>query len=163
MRNLSTKVASFFTALWVVVSSAFALAPIFTVNAQETSTLCQIFPFLDGIIFADGLCNPSKIGQSGGDALSTFWALARFGVSLIFIGIIAVAIFVIIKSALKYIQSEGDESKVEEATKAIKNVFIGIGALIIGIIGLVIILSIANQNGGTLIDNQDVPDVLTPQ
>lgn len=127
------------------------------VNAeQENNLLCQIFPFIKGIVFAESLCT----GKPDGDgALSTTQSLVQFGASLIFIGIIAVAIFIIIKAAIKYIRSEGDEGQVEEATKAIKNVFIGIAALLVGIIGLVIILSIfssttaSNEDG--LLQNPD--------
>ncbi|MCA9387173.1 hypothetical protein KC669_04020 [Candidatus Dojkabacteria bacterium] len=162
MKKLSTKIASIFAIFFFVLFSAFPVAQLYPVAAQSDGLLCDIFPFLKGLRFASGLCTTGGIEEQGSSAIDTALQLFSFGVSLIFVGIIAVAIFVIIKSALKYIQSEGDESKVEEATKAIKNVFIGIGALIIGIIGLVIILSLANSSaGGELIpDVQDPTDIL---
>ncbi len=111
---------------------------------EETNLLCEIFPFIESIKFTSSLCG----GESeAGSAVDTAVGLAQFALSLIFVGIIAVAIFIIIKSALKYIQSEGDQAKVEEATKAIKNVFIGIGALLVGIIGLVIIIAVFQASG----------------
>ncbi len=118
--------------------------------------LCQIFPFLKGIKFAESLCG-SDISGGAASAIDTGEALIQFALSMIFVGIIAFAIFVIIKAAVKYIRSEGDESKVEEANKAIKNVFIGIGALIVGVIGLVIILGIFSSASGGLLDTQDPP------
>lgn len=130
-------------ALAILTVPLFIAAPIASVQPVGAQNLiCQIFPFLQGIRFTGGLCGTGTGGDAS-DAVTTIKDLVTFGVSLIFVGIIAIAIFVIIKAALKYIQSEGDETKVEEATKAIKNVFIGIGALIIGIIGLVIILAVA--------------------
>lgn len=121
---------------------------------MESNLLCDIFPFLQDLTFAKGLCG--NVEAEGQGAVDAAVSLAGIAVSLIFVGIIAIAIFVIIKAAVKYIQSEGDESKVEEATKAIKNVFIGIGALIIGIIGLVIILALFSS-GGNPLDTPDIP------
>jgi uncharacterized membrane protein len=117
-----------------------------SVSAQNgTSVLCTIFPFLEGIAFAGNLCG----GDSGAsNAVGLGITLVQTALSLVFVGIISVAVYTIIRAALKYIRAEGDDSKVEEAQKSIKRVFIGIGALLVGIIGLAIIISLFGATGG---------------
>jgi hypothetical protein len=127
-------------------------------NANAQNILCDVFPFIEGIEFARGLCGDLE-GESE-DAVATLGSYIRFGLSLVFIAIIGVSIFIIIKAALKYIRSEGDEGKVAEAQKAIKNVFLGVGALIVGIIGLVIILGFFNASGA--LQTEETPEPLQP-
>ncbi len=113
--------------------------------------LTTIFLVNIGILFlspinAQGVCDFFPCGDGGvvpgpGDPIPTGVALFRFAVGLIFTGFIAFGVYQIIKSGIKIIQSEGDESKVEEAAKAIKGVFIGIGMLLLGIIGIVVLLA----------------------
>lgn len=107
------------------------------------SVICNIFPFLNGISFASSLCG-SNLATAGQDAGKQVRNLVQFGLSLVFIAIIIFSVYIIIKAALKYIRSEGDESKIQEAQKAIKSVFIGIAALFIGVIGILIILAFFN-------------------
>lgn len=115
-----------------------------SVSAQE-SVLCTIFPFLKGIAFAGNLCG----GESGAsNAVGLGITLVQTALSLVFVGIISVAVYTIIRAALKYIRAEGDDSKVEEAQKSIKRVFIGIGALLVGIVGLAIIIALFGATGG---------------
>lgn len=111
-----------------------------TVHAQNI--ICTIFPFLNGVAFASGVCGDTQ--NQGQAAVSAGAGLVRLGLQLVFVGIIVVAIYIIIRAALKYIRSEGDDSKIQEAQKAIKSVFVGIAALFIGIIGIVIVLAFFN-------------------
>lgn len=67
--------------------------------------------------------------------------------SLVFVAIILISVVIIIQNGLKYIQSQGDAKKIEDATKAIKTVFIGIGVLFVGIAGLVLVLFVFNGTG----------------
>lgn len=138
-----------------LVSLFIVLGSVNTVHARgsasgststDESVICTIFPFLNDIpAVNDSICNP---GQEGGEkAVSDVVAFARLGLSLIFIGIILIAVYVIIKAAVKYIRSEGNEDKIQEAQKAIKQVFVGIGALFVGLIGLVIIIVFFNATG----------------
>lgn len=124
------------------------LALVQEVSAQEegsNSVLCTIFPFLRGIVFAGNLCG----GDSGAaNAIGLGFTLVQTILSLIFVGIIAVAVYTIIRAAIKYIRAEGDDSKVEEAQKSIKRVFIGIGALLVGIVGLAIVIALFGASGG---------------
>ncbi len=103
-------------------------------SGRSPNLLCRIFPFIYQIDFTKGLCGTES-------DLSAVAGLVQFLLSMIFVGIIAIAIFFIIKSAIKYIRSEGDEGKVEEAKKALKAVFIGILTLIGGLVGLLIVIS----------------------
>lgn len=119
-------------------SFAFVGATPVAAQDNESNLICRIFPFIEDIQFTRGLCGQQ---DSVDDSVSDVAQLVRFFLSLIFIGIIALAVFYIIKSAIKYIQSEGDEGGVQESQKAIKAVFMGIGVLLIGIIGLVILIS----------------------
>ena len=68
-------------------------------------------------------------------------------ISFVFIGIILIAVYIIIRAGVKYIQSQGDEGKIGEAQKAIKSVFIGIGLLFVGIVGIVLVLAFFNATG----------------
>lgn len=157
---MKTKAKIFLVLGLTIVMSAFAVLPT-TVSAVQPANaqnlLCDIFPFIQNIELASsGLCGGEA--GAGDEALSQAGQWIRFGLSLIFVGIIAVAIFGIIQAAIKYIRSEGDEGKVEEATKSIKNVFIGIGALLVGIVGLVIVLSFFGAQEALNQGEDNVPD-----
>lgn len=150
--------------LTFTITSLFLVIPFTTsISAQEpddnANLLCRVFPFVGKIGFADSLCGTGDSVEGQAETVASNVAqLIQFGLSLVFIGIIGIAIFTIIKAAIKYIRSEGDESKIEESTKAIKAVFLGIGALIVGIIGLVIILAIFNASGA--VNTPDAPNLI---
>jgi uncharacterized membrane protein YidH (DUF202 family) len=140
--------------VFLVPVVAFAMNIFVPMQLRAENFLCDIFPFLNSVGafgIADSIC-----GTPDASDLTTAGQLVRFALSLIFVAIIAISIYVIIRAALKYIRSEGDPGKVEEAQKAIKNVFIGIGALFVGIIGIVIILAFF-QAGGALSTETEVP------
>ncbi len=109
--------------------------------------------------YAQGVCEFLPCGPDGllpapGDPIPTGLAFARYGAGLIFTGFVIVGVGLIVRSGVKIIQSQGDEAKVEEAAKAIKGVFIGIGMLFLGIIGIVVLLAIFS-NASFL--NEEVP------
>lgn len=146
-------------AVLVLVTSLFgfnnlAFAP--QVHAQSENLICTIFPFIKNLGFGAGsLCSDKVEGKPAVDAAV---ALVRLSLQLIFIGIIIISIYIIIRAAIKYIRSEGDDQKIQDASKAIKSVFIGIAALFIGIIGIVIILAFFNASVGT--DTNEINNVL---
>lgn len=51
------------------------------------------------------------------------------GFSLFFIGLTIYWVFLIIRNAVKILQSEGDDGKIKDGTKAIQSIFIGIGIM----------------------------------
>lgn len=123
------------------------------VSAQNNNLICQIFPFLGKVTAfgINGICTGSK---ETSDATS----FIRFLLSAVFVGIIIISIYVVIKSALKYIQSEGDDKKIGEASKAIKAVFIGIAALFVGVIGIIIVLAFFQATGA--LTTEDTPEII---
>lgn len=126
----------------VAVVLPLTQAPVVSqVETADAITVCDIFPFLEDLGLSNSLCGTESVEGQAEDNLTTAAALIRFGLSLIFIGIIAIAVFTIIKAAIQYIRSEGEEEKIQSSQKSIKAVFIGIGALLVGIIGLVIVLA----------------------
>lgn len=126
---------------FVTIGAFLTVTP--AVHAQNL--ICDLLPFLKSF---SGLGLQAICGTGDGNQAVTAGAsLIRFGLQLIFVGIIIVAIYIIIKAAVKYIQSEGDETKIGEAQKAIKSVFVGIASLFVGIIGIVIVLAFFNASG----------------
>ncbi|GIW58875.1 MAG: hypothetical protein KatS3mg086_160 [Candidatus Dojkabacteria bacterium] len=126
-----------------------------------SSLICRIFPFLYDIVYVNSaICFGNSSG--GADAVNDLISLAQFGLTLVFVGIIAIAVYVVIKASIKYIRSEGEQEKVVEAQKAIKQVFAGLAALFIGLIGLVIILTIFNATGaaGGAVQTPDDVEIL---
>jgi uncharacterized membrane protein YidH (DUF202 family) len=156
------KVRNFFVAMVLSVimfTSVGLVSPVVTMAQTPpaswgSSAVCDVFPFLANLqsFGISSLCGSGDASEAGTGVRN----LVQFFLSLIFIGIIIVSVFIVIKAALKYIQSEGDESKIQEAQKAIRSVFIGIAALFIGVIGIVIILAFFNATGA--INNTDTPD-----
>lgn len=150
------KAKKLFVIPMIAVLAMFSLAfmsPV-AVHAQDANAnlLCKTFPFLAGIgIFGinDALCGTGDTSDVALETATATISLFQLVTSLIFIAIIIIAVYVIVKAAIKYIRSEGDESKVQEAQKAIKTVFIGIAALFIGILGVVLVLAFFQVAGPT--------------
>ena len=153
----------------ITLFTLMPLSPLVQVAKADT-LLCTIFPFINSIRFFNisAICDPAGGVSSRQDVAEDILGLIRFGTSLIFVGIVIIAVFIVIKAAIKYIQSEGDDKKIEEAQKAIKSVFVGLIALFIGIIGLVLIIVLFNATGAItnitpqqIIENED-PSTLVP-
>lgn len=86
---------------------------------------------------------------SANSSLDTVSSYIRFGISLVFIGIIIFGVYQIIKGALKIIRSEGDPSKIEEGANVFKGVFIGIIMIFAGVIGLLILIAFFSSGYGS--------------
>lgn len=113
------------------------------------NAVCTIFPFLSGIgMFGVGeaICGTGGVEEVGVGAAQKTANFVKLVLQLVFVGIIIIAVFIIIKSAIKYIRSEGEEDKVKDAQKSIKTVFLGIVALFIGILGIVLVLAFFQVN-----------------
>lgn len=139
--SLNLRVASLLAVfVFFPITSIISAVPI---HAQNL--VCRIFPFLNAVTSfgISSICG----NLDGTQAATQTYGLIQLVLNLIFIGIIIVSIYIIIKAAVKYIQSEGDDKKIQEAQKAIKSVFIGIAALFIGIIGIILVLAFFNATG----------------
>ena len=78
-------------------------------------------------------------GEDGSGTASFISSRVRTGIYIALGMIILVAVVYALIAAFKYIQSQGDPGKIEEAQKAIKAIFMGIAAMLIGIVGVVLV------------------------
>ena len=79
------------------------------------------------------------LGQDGGLTATFITGRVRVGLIIALAGLILVAVVYALIAAFKYIQSQGDPGKIEEAQKAIKAIFFGVAAMMIGIVGIVLV------------------------
>lgn len=146
MRSQKSKIKMFAVSL-LTFAAVLASGPIVRVHAQFDA--CDFFP-----------CGQVNDGNDiTGDGVSTQiedWIV--FGLRAVFLVFILLGAYIIIKGAISYLKSQGDEGKIEEGTKAIKSVFIGVGILIIGIVGILILLVLTG--GLDLLDREtnNLPD-----
>ncbi|MBL8014882.1 MAG: hypothetical protein JNK26_01685 [Candidatus Doudnabacteria bacterium] len=112
------------------------------IQAGQQVTVCS---FIGPICDALGIKN--NLGGAGQTAAGLVRTWVNLGITLLFIGIILIAVYIIVKAAITYIQSQGDEGKIAEAQKAIKSVFIGIALLFVGIIGIILVLAFFGATG----------------
>lgn len=121
-------------ALSVLFSAS--LLTMFATPAQAQFGICQLL----GPIGQPFGCSNGEFGNVNvaGDYLLP---RVQFVLSLLFVGLILFAIFYVVRAAITYIQSQGQPDKIAEATKAIRAVFVGLGALFVGIAGILLVLS----------------------
>ncbi len=79
------------------------------------------------------------LGTNGSGSAGFVQSRIQLGLVLALGAVVLIAVVYSILSALKYIQSQGDAGKIEEAQKAIKAIFFGIGAMLIAIVGIVLV------------------------
>lgn len=158
-------ITSILTIVLLIQTAGFLVMPAF---AQETGG--QITP--DGATGTIGICTfigpictalgiTGSTDAAGQTAINLTTTRISQVVSLIFIGIIILSVFIIIQAGVKYIQSQGDEGKIGEAQKAIKNVFIGIAVLFVGVIGIILVLAFFNGTG-LLGSNVSIDQIFNP-
>lgn len=134
------KLLIFATTLIIGAASFVSLAATPAYAQVDTSDGIDVCDFIRPICNALGI-DPSDTGGTNETAQRFVAARLQLFISLIFVGIIILAVFIIIRAGVKYIQSQGDEGKIQEAQKAIKSVFIGIAVLFVGILGIVLVLA----------------------
>jgi hypothetical protein len=79
------------------------------------------------------------LGEDGGLTAVFITGRVRVGLIIALAALILIAVVYALIAAFKYIQSQGDPGKIEEAQKAIKAIFLGIAAMMIGIVGIVLV------------------------
>jgi len=119
MRRTTTKAFLF-------LSLFLASAIIFPVAAQD------LLPSQIGDIF-------NLLGEDGTGASGFVTSRVQLGLVLALGAVVLIAVVYAIMAAIKYIQSQGDAGQIEEAQKAIKAIFLGIGAMLIAIVGIVLV------------------------
>ncbi len=134
-----------------LVLFATLMVPISGVNAQDNTGTID-FSDVNVCTFIKPICDALGIQdvtdpETPGIVLGFTQQRVSQVVSLVFIGIILISVFIIVQSGVKYIQSQGEEGKIQEAQKAIRSVFIGIAVLFVGIIGLILLLAFFNASG----------------
>lgn len=99
---------------------------------------------LSANLFADIL--PGNLGGAvnavGTNRSSFLISLIRNGLIILFAVIVIAAIIYAALAGFKYIRSQGDETKVSEATEAIKAVMIGLLVAFLGVIAVIIVSSV---------------------
>lgn len=98
---------------------------------------------LGGVVRLNIIPGDGEPGSTAGFILN----LLSNGLILLLTAIIIVAIVFSALAGFKYISSQGDAEKVEEAQNSIKNVFIGVLAVFIGIIAVVLISCVFTNPG----------------
>jgi fumarate reductase subunit D len=79
------------------------------------------------------------LGTDGRQSASFISSRIRVGLIIALALLILIAVVYALLAAFKYIQSQGDPGKIEEAQKAIKAIFYGVAAMMIGIVGIVLV------------------------
>jgi len=82
-----------------------------------------------------------------GDVNGQVTEVIKFAIAAVFGAIIIYGIFLIIKAALTIIRSNGDPTQVEAGASMIRGVYIGIGIIFIGIVGLIIVIAFFGAGG----------------
>ena len=118
-----------------LLSAATLIASTGVVSAQSTSILP---PFLQNMFDILG-----SNAYGSGDKLTATITAALY---IILGAIILVAVIYSILAGIKYIRSEGEPGKIEEAQKAIKAILMGVASIFVGIIGIVLIYAFVGQS-----------------
>lgn len=79
------------------------------------------------------------LGDDGRFTARFITGRVRSGLIIALALLILVSVVYALLAAFKYIQSQGDPGKIEEAQKAIKAIFYGIAAMMIGVVGIVLV------------------------
>jgi len=79
------------------------------------------------------------MGPDGTQTSVFLTSRVRVGLVIALAVLVLVAVVYAMIAAFKYIQSQGDAGKIEEAQKAIKAIFMGIAAMLIGVVGIVLV------------------------
>lgn len=79
------------------------------------------------------------LGVGGSGAAGFVTSRIQLGLVLALGAVVLISVVYAILAAFKYIQSQGDSGKIEEAQKAIKAIFFGIAAMLIAVVGIVLV------------------------
>lgn len=114
-----------------VVVGLLSLMSFLTVASAASSFLPESLAKLLGLVGPGGVCASQYITSR-----------VQFVLVLALGGIVLVAVAYALMAAFKYVRSEGESGKMEEAQKSIKAIFIGIAAMIIAVVGIVLVFAV---------------------
>jgi hypothetical protein len=123
---------------------------IFKTLAASVPLTAVILTAMSGSVFAQDTTSadllPKELRQifesfTGGNLIPAITGRIQLILILMLSAVILAAVIYSIIAALKYISSQGDSGKIEEAQKSIKAIFVGIGAMLVSIIGIVVIFA----------------------
>ncbi|CAG1022498.1 hypothetical protein DOJK_01712 [Patescibacteria group bacterium] len=89
----------------------------------------------------------TSVFDACGDVNSQVTNLIKALLAFIFIAIMLYGVFLIIKAAVTIIRSNGDPSQIEAGVGMMRGVYIGIGIIFVGLIGLIIVLAFFGAGG----------------
>jgi heme/copper-type cytochrome/quinol oxidase subunit 2 len=116
----------------------FSRLVVFVLSGLSIFTLASAAGFLpDSLTKLLGLVGPSGICAS--DYITS---RVQFVLILALGGIVLVAVVYAMIAAFKYVSSQGEAGKMEDAQKSIKAIFIGIAAMIIAIVGIILVFAV---------------------
>jgi hypothetical protein len=114
----------------------------------------------------EGVCGLLPCDQYDQDQITninqTVEDLLKYGLSAIFVGILILGVYQIVKAVLKIIRSEGKQEDLEGGYNILKGVWVGIGLFFVGVIGLVIVLAVLDSGGIVSTDVNNPPGVDLP-
>lgn len=113
------------------------------------STNFLYFSFLSREVLAQSYLPPffQQFLDAGADRSGAFTTSRVQIMLLLFLGtLIIVAVFYAISSGWKYIRAQGDQTQIDEATKAIQAIFMGLGTMLVSIVGLVLVFIFFGNN-----------------
>ena len=113
-----------------VVIGALSVLSLFTL-ASAASFLPDSIAKLLGLVGPSGICASAYITSR-----------VQFVLVVALGGIVLVAVGYAMMAAFKYVSSQGESGKMEEAQKSIKAIFIGIAAMIIAIVGIILVFAV---------------------
>lgn len=119
----------------IIFISVLSLIPV-SIKAQSAS---EFLP-----------CNqydPSVFDACGTNVNDQVTNLIKVAISAVFALIVLYGIFLIIKAALTIIRSNGDPGQVQSGADILRGVYIGIGIIFVGLIGLIIVIAFFGAEG----------------
>lgn len=122
----------------LIVTILFFAFALFSVNVKA-ATASEVLP-------CDVYSNSTAFNACG-DVNGQVTSVIKYGIAAVFGLIILYGIFLIIKAALTIIRSNGDPEQVQAGASIIRGVYIGIGIIFVGIIGLIVVIAFFGANG----------------
>lgn len=121
--------------VYVLISLIIFLAGTIYTPIAQAQTLCDFGPCINEEDIGSGTDLEENVN-------STIENSVKLVLNLVFVGIIILGIFYVIKAAMKIIRGEGDPGVIQEGVTTIKSVYFGVALIFAGIIGLVIVSGI---------------------